>query len=251
MKKKILAAIVCASLMLTTACGNPGESERSYISSTERSSKVVSDSKPEESSDNESSAPESQTPSEPENSTPEANGKFVHGKFDGNVYTSEFLGFKAEIDSNWTIYTDDMLAQTNGVDDMSDEKLNEALDVNGMAYEMMALSGEIANVNITVQNVDVTNGGTTLTADEYVDLMLTIIGDQFKALGLNLIGAEKATVNFLGKDTVCLSTKVSNQGIEMVQNAFMISKGKYLATITFTAADDAGLTALVNTFKAL
>lgn len=269
MKKKILAVMVCAALLLTTACSDRTANDESIRRRSDKSSSVRSDNpaKPSDgggsSAESDSSeAPlegENSTPADsesssstPESSTPEADGKFVHGKVDGNIYTSEFLGFKAEIADGWTITTDEELATWNGAADMSDENLNEVLDVNGLAYEMMALSGDVANVNITVQNLDVTSGGDVLSIEEYIDLSVSSIVDLYtKVMGIYDIEAEKSTANFLGKEMVCLSTKFTNHGVEAVQKAFPIIKGRYMATVTFTAANDDEMAVFLATFKAL
>lgn len=259
MKKKMLAILACAAVMLTTtACGKveptSGSSDKGSSVTSDNSDKS-SDKSSDDSSSSETSTTSSEesdsSSSEPESSTPEADGKFIHGTVNGNVYTSEFLGFKAEVADGWKFKSDAELATQSGINDVSNINFGESLDANGIIYEMMVESGEIANVSITVQNTDITSGGMVLSVEEYIDLTLTVIEDQFKAVGIEDVEAKKSTANFLGKETVCLNTRIRGNGNEAVQNAFLIAKGKYMATVTFTAADDAEMTALLATFKAL
>ncbi len=251
MKKKILAALICAAVMLTTACGKSEGTSQPTNSSSKQSSSAVSDSLPEESSNNESSAPESETSSAPESSTPDTNGKFAHGKQDGNVYSSEFLGFKAEFANGWTLMTEDVLAQYNGIDDMSDENVNKSLDTNALAYEMMAAKDEVTNVNIVIENLNLTNGGKSISAEDYIDAVLVTFEAQFTAAGAKDVEVKKSTVGFLGSETVCIKTKLTVEGVPKAQCVIPMSKGAYIANITFTGNDEDEVLTIVNSFKAL
>lgn len=43
---------------------------------------------------------------------------FEHGTVENNLYSSEFLGIEAALDSDWKVYTDSQLASLNGISDM-------------------------------------------------------------------------------------------------------------------------------------
>lgn len=243
MKKKILAILVCAAVMLTTACSKSEVNSDPTSGSSKESSSESSNSSETSSEGETSSEPESETPSEPESSTPVEDVKFVHGKMNGNVYTSEFLGIKAEIADIWLISSDEELAEQNGIDNMSDENLNKVLDVKGVAYEMMAMSGKIA-VNIVIENLGVTN-------EEYIDLTITGIKDRYEALGFEGVEAERSTVSFLGSEIPCINIKFSYGGQNFVQKEIPISNGKYVASITFSGANEDEVLTIMNWFKAL
>ncbi|MDE7363255.1 MAG: hypothetical protein K2N38_15135 [Oscillospiraceae bacterium] len=202
MKKIIAVILMCAALMLATACSS-GES-------------------------------------------------FSHGTINGTVYTSAFLGLKAEFSEGWEITADSDLAQANGIDGMSDDSTAKALKTNGMLFEMMALKDNGAsNVNLVIENLDVTQLGRKLTAEQYVDLALPTITSQYAAAGINDVEAEKSTVSFLGSETSCIKTTVKNNGTELHQTMIPVSKGLYMGVITFTAPDEDGVKAQIEIFKSV
>lgn len=255
MKKKILAIMVCAAAMLTTACGkNEATSKPTQSSSNESSSKLpessTASSDDGSSSDSSSSSESEISSSTPESSTPETNGKFAHGKMDGNVYTSEFLGFKAEFADGWMLMTEDVLAQYNGIDDMSDENVNKVLDTNAMSYEMMAAKDEVTNVNIVIENLNLTNGGNLISAEDYIDAVLPNLEAQFKAAAEN-VEVKKSTASFLGSEVACINTKLTVEGVDKAQCIIPMSKGAYIANITFTGVSEAEVTSVMNRFKSM
>ena len=205
MKKIIAVILMCAALMLTTACSAKGES-----------------------------------------------AAFSHGTQDSAVYTSEFLGLKAEFTEDWSITADSDLAQVNGIDSMSADNTATALKTNGMLYEMMAAAGDnSSNVNITIENLNVTNLGRSLTAEQYVDAAFNSIKNQYAAAGITDVEAEKSTVSFLGIETACIKTTLKNDGAELRQMMIPVSKGTYMGVIALTAPDEDGVNAQLEMFKSL
>lgn len=205
MKKIIAVILMCAALMLTTACSAKGES-----------------------------------------------AAFSHGTQDSGVYTSEFLGLKAEFTEDWSITADSDLAQVNGIDSMSADNTATALKTNGMLYEMMAAAGDnSSNVNITIENLNVTNLGRSLTAEQYVDAAFNSIKNQYAAAGITDVEAEKSTVSFLGSETACIKTTLKNDGAELRQMMIPVSKGTYMGVIALTAPDEDGVNAQLEMFKSL
>lgn len=205
MKKIIAVILICAALMLTTACSAKGKS-----------------------------------------------AAFSHGTQDSGVYTSEFLGLKAEFTEDWSITADSDLAQVNGIDSMSADNMATALKTNGMLYEMMAAAGDnSSNVNITIENLNVTNLGRSLTAEQYVDAAFNSIKNQYAAAGITDVEAEKSTVSFLGSETACIKTTLKNDGAELRQMMIPVSKGTYMGVIALTAPDEDGVNAQLEMFKSL
>lgn len=249
MKKKLLTILVCAAVLMTTAC------DKSGISSTPTGSSNESSSTSSNSSSSESSTSSSESSSSSENSstTPDGDtkGEFTHGKQDGNSYTSAFLGIKADFADDWTMITDDILAQNNGITDMSDENANKALNTNAILYELIAGTENNTNVNIVIENLNITNSGKSLTAEEYIDLAFVNIEAQFKAAGFENIEAEKSTVSFLGGDAACISTKLSSQGQEMLQKMIPLSNGAYMGIVTFTGASEDEINSAMSMFKSV
>ncbi|MCM1168005.1 MAG: hypothetical protein NC401_18640 [Ruminococcus sp.] len=251
MKRKILTILVCAAVVLTTACGKSGITSTPAGGSGESSSDKSSSSS-ESSSESSGSAESEGSSSAPESSTPESGAAagFVHGTQNGNSYTSEFLGIKADFSADWTVQSDAELAATNGIADMSDENANSALDTNAILYEMYASTETNANVNIVVENLNVTNNGKSVTAEEYIDLSIGGLETSLKE-SYDSVEVEKSTVNFLGSEMPCINTKLGLQGVEAAQKLIPISKDAYIAIITFTGWDEEEISSMLDAFKAL
>ena len=260
MKKKILTVLVCAAVMLTTACDKSGISPTPTDSSNESSStssKESSSTSSEENSSKESeSSPESS--SAPSESTPESSsatsggdteGGFTHGTVTANSYNSEFLGIKADFAEGWITVTDDILAQNNGITDMSDENVNKALNTNAILYELIAGTETNTNMNIVIENLNVTNKGKQLTGAEYIELAFPNVEAQFKAAGFESVEAEKSTVSFLGSEMACINTKLTNEGQEAVQKMIPLSNGTYMGIVTFTGANEEEIISTMSMFQ--
>ena len=253
MKKKLLTILVCAAVMLTTACDKSGiTSTPSDGSST--STKSSSESSKSESSSSESSTAESESSStESESSAPEngATDGFVHGNVAQSSYSSEFLGIKADFADGWVCAADDMLAENNGISDMSAENVNSALDTKAILYELIATTEGISNVNIVIENLNITNGGKALSGEEYIELAFDNVTASFKSLGIEEVDAEKSKINFLGSEMACMKTKLANQGQEMVQVMIPINKGTYMGIVTFSGETEDDITSAMGMFKSI
>lgn len=249
MKKKIITILVCAAVMLTTACDKSGISSTPTGSSNESSStssKESSSSSSEESTSKESeSAPESSSAP----SGGDTEGGFAHGAVTANSYSSEFLGIKADFTDGWITVTNDVLAQNNGIDDMSDENVNKALNTNAILYELIAGTETNTNVNIVIENLNITNNGKSLTGAEYIELAFPNIEAQFKAAGFESVDAEKSTVSFLGSEMTCINTKLTSEGQEAVQKMIPLGNGTYMGIVTFTGANEEEIISAMNMFQ--
>lgn len=258
MKNKIFAIIACAALLMTTACSKSG------ITSSPSDSSAPSDSSPGNSASTPSSTgsttdptSENGTPSAPEISAPESSdgsdtaSGFVHGKQGEKTYISAFLGLKAEFADGWTMQTEEVLAAANGIADMSDENANSALDKNAILYELIAALDDTHNVNIVIENLNLTNGGKSLTAEEYIDLAIGGVESQFKAQGITEVSAEKSTASFLGSEAACMNTRLANEGRVLYQKMFPVSRGGYMGIVTFTSSSEEELNAAIDMFKSV
>lgn len=252
MKKKIITILVCAAVMLTTACDKSGisstptgSSNESSSTSSKESSSKESESTPESSSDSSESTPESSSAL----SGGDTEGGFAHGTVTANSYSSEFLGLQADFADGWVTVTDDVLAQNNGIDDMSDENVNKALNTNAILYELIAGTETNTNVNIVIENLNITNNGKSLTGAEYIELAFPNIEAQFKAAGFESVEAEKSTVSFLGSEMACISTKLTSKGQEAVQKMIPLSNGTYMGIVTFTGANEEEIISSMGMFQ--
>ncbi len=248
MKKKIMTILVCAAVLMTTACDKSGISSTPTGSSSNESSSTSSNSNSSESS---TSSSESSSSSKNSSTTPDGDTEsgFAHGTVTVNSYNSEFLGIKADFADDWTMITDDILAQNNGITDMSDENVNKALNTNAILYELIAGTETNTNVNIVIENLNVTNKGNPLTGAEYIELAFPNIEAQFKAAGFESVEAEKSTVSFLGSEMACINTKLTSEDQEAVQKMIPLSNGTYMGIVTFTGSNEEEISSAMSMFQ--
>lgn len=251
MKKRILTALVCAAVMLSTACDKSGTSSTPSGSSPESS---TNESTPESSTTE--SAPESPTTeSAPESSTTEStpeSGGFVHGVISEHSYTSEFLGIKAEFAEDWELQNDVELAYNNGIDDVSPENIEKALRENEVFFELRARSEVTMNVQITVEDINVTNGGKSIDAGEFVDIVLEGMEEteaMYKDQGYEEIEIVKSSTTFLGSELPCVSTSVAKKDKTLRQMLVPLCNGRYIAAIIFSGANEDEIKTVMDMFS--
>ena len=231
MKKKIFLSLILSASMLLSAC-----------------SFVVND-KVGSSDDDKASSSDSAKPqdSQEETEKEEETLKYVHGKVEEHSYSSDFLGLTPKLDESWTLYTDEQLAKQNGISDMSEENVNNALEKNGVLYEIMASQENNENFNIVIENLNVTNNGKTVSGDEYLELSLPTLKNSLKS-GYDESSAEIGKVTFMGKETGCIKAEVTTGELKAYLIVVPVMKGNFAALITFTAFTAEGAESMVAVF---
>lgn len=260
MKKRILTALMCAAVMLTTACdksetGSTPSGSSLESSTTESAPESSTTESAPESSTTESAPESSTTESTPENSTTESapeSGGFVHGVISEDSYASEFLGIKAEFAEGWELQNDVELAFNNGIDDVSPENIEKALTENEVFFELRARSDGTMNVQITVEDINVTNGGKIIDAEEFVDIVLESSEEteaMYKDLGYEKVEIGKSSTTFLGSELPCVSTSVAKEDMTLRQMLVPLCKGRYIAAIIFSGADEDEIQTVMDMFS--
>ena len=228
MKKKILLSLILSASMLLSAC--------SLVINDK-----VGDSDGDKASSSDSAKPE-------DTKKEEETLKFVHGKVEEHSYSSDFLGLHPELGEGWTLYTDEQLAKQNSISDMSEENVNKALDKTGALYEIMASQENNENFNITIENLNVTNNGKTVSADEYLKLSLPTLKNSLKS-GYDDSTADIDKVTFMGKETGCIKAEVTKGELKAYLVIVPVMKGNFVALITFTAFTAESAESMVAVFK--
>lgn len=226
MKKKIFLSLILSASMLLSACSFTSISDNKLGDKTSSSDSA----KPEDTEKEEETL------------------KYVHGKVEEHSYSSDFLGLYPELGEGWTVYTDDQLAKQNSISDMSEENVNKALDKTGALYEIMASQENNENFNIVIENLNVTNNGKFVSAEEYIELSLPTLKTSLKS-GYDEYSAEIDKVTFMGKETACIKADVTKGDLHAYLIIVTVIKENYAALITFTAFSAEGAESMVGIFK--
>lgn len=281
MKKgfKLLSLLLCMSLFMT-GCGplkailaevdrseasDEQESEEASSEEQETEETVSEESKTEESKSEESKSeePGSQESTSEAKETEEATTSFSVGEVKGQTYTNEYLGIQCVLDKTWT-YTDEeglilIYNQTNEVlglnfktiDNFDDETIevvvNSDRDVNIMSAT--GFTGAITvSIGGNVNSADMPGGKT------YEDFITGYAGGQ--KYGLVLAGSSDVTtklesVNFMGKETDCVSSVYKRNGMDCYQKTLFIYKDNYRVTLTVLSfVDEESAVQLLDNIKA-
>jgi hypothetical protein len=155
--------------------------------------------------------------------------KFTIGTWNGNVFENSWLNMKFEIDDEWTIASDEKIAEYSGIGQeilgelqgTSKESLEAMADLTTV-YGFMALKGEgDPSIQLIFENLAKTIEGTKTTEEEYLDIMLETLLE----LGYEVV--EEATDVKLA-DKTFKKLKLSAYNGLLVQDFYCYKKGKYM-----------------------
>lgn len=171
---------------------------------------------------------------------------YVHGTVEGNKFSSTMFGLTAEFDDNWTFLTDDELASTNQLPDMSAESTASAFTSTGILYEMYVGKESGSNVSFLIEDLSKSNNS-SLDEQGYVDASYPTLQSQLEAQGFTVDNIEKTKVTFAGKETPCIKMDLSVMGEYQVYK----KAGQYMGVITITGISKEETEELAGNFTTL
>ena len=178
--------------------------------------------------------------------------EFSAGVTDGNTYTNEYFGFAATLDENWTMLTEEQIAQITGqtAEALDDENLAKMYDDGKVVMEMYGVRSDNSTVNITVENLGTINGA-KYDESGYVDESLKKLPDQLSAGGFTDIKTEKTTVTFAGTEHDGITITASVQSTAVHEVLAFVKVGNYVAVITAVTFGDSNPSEILDLFKAI
>lgn len=178
--------------------------------------------------------------------------EFSAGVTDGNTYTNEYFGFAATLDENWTMLTEEQIAQITGqtAEALDDENLAKMYDDSKVVMEMYGVRSDNSTVNITVENLGTINGA-KYDESGYVDESLKKLPDQLSAGGFTDIKTEKTTVTFAGTEHDGITITASVQSTAVHEVLACVKVGNYVAVITAVTFGDSNPSEILDLFKAI
>lgn len=178
--------------------------------------------------------------------------EFSAGVTDGNTYTNEYFGFAATLDENWTMLTEEQIAQVTGqtAEALDDDNLAKMYDDGKVVMEMYGVRSDNSTVNITVENLGTINGA-KYDESGYVDESLKQLPDQLSAGGFTDIKTEKTTVTFAGTEHDGIIITASVQSTAVHEVLACVKVGNYVAVITAVTFGDSNPSEILDLFKAI
>lgn len=178
--------------------------------------------------------------------------EFSAGVTDGNTYTNEYFGFAATLDENWTMLTDDQIAEIMGqtAEKLDDETLANMYEAGKVVMELYGVRSDNSTVNITVENLGAINGA-KYDESGYADESIKQLPDQLATAGFENVQIDKTTVNFAGAEHACITVTATVQGVAVQEILACVKLGDYIAVITAVTFGDSNPSEILDLFKAI
>ncbi|NLJ97152.1 MAG: hypothetical protein GX321_08360 [Clostridiales bacterium] len=166
------------------------------------------------------------------------NPDFTIGAWNGNVFENSWLNMKFEIDDQWTVASDEKIAEISGIgaEILSELKGTSKENFEAMAkittvYGFMVLKGEgDPSIQLVFENLAKTTAGTQTTEEEYLDMVL----DQLTGLGYEII---EETRDEKIADKTFKKLKLSAYEGLLTQDFYCYKQDDYIVSIITTYTD--------------
>ncbi len=183
----------------------------------------------------------------------EETAKVSIGSVEGSVYTSEFLGIRCSLDSEWTFATQAQLAEMINLDAdaLEDGELAERMENSATFVDMYASKDEgLTAIRVVLENVDAIYSA---APDEsgYLDLGMDKLKESLESTGMEEISVETATMEFAGGEHACARFTASYADIPFYEELICIREGSYMGVITMSCYYENVLPELEQAFRSL
>lgn len=175
--------------------------------------------------------------------------EFSAGVTDGNTYTNEYFGFAATLDENWTMLTDDQIAQITGqtAEALDSDNLAEMYETGKVVMEMYGVRSDNSTVNVTVGAIN----GAKYDESGYADESIKQLPDQLATAGFENVQIDKTTINFAGAEHAGIAITATVQGVAVQEILACVKLGDYVAVITAVTTGDSSPSEILDLFKAI
>ena len=158
----------------------------------------------------------------------------AQGSVNGGVYTNEFAGIGCTLDETWTFYTEAQIAEINGflTEGTSDEEMRQLMEENQSVYDMYASSTDgLMTMNVVFQNMGLLFG-TTMSAQDYVELSAEQLPDAMGTYGFEDVTASVTTAEFAGAECPAIAITATVQDTPMYELLVCMKEGNYIYCVT-------------------
>lgn len=238
--KKILAALICAAVCLTTGCAKSETSGTQQTSATTSNNSASSSTAVTETSAPTSTVTETSVPTSvpissvaetsAPTSEPTAQTAYQYGTWSGDVYTSDFFGYKLHL-SGWTKDDDAQIAERNGIDDIS--KLNDAVKKSTSDDAVYEVYAQKPDATTLVVGANRYNGR---TLDEYVKSNANGLKANTNVTDVTVGEAELA-----GESRPCVTAKQATDSADVYVTMVFFQNGDYFDMISLASLSQSDL----------
>lgn len=169
---------------------------------------------------------------------------FTHSVISDSKFESKLLGIGAELDKDWRFANNEELATANGLEEISDKSLEEALETKTFICDMMAekkFDGGADSITLTFPNLS-SSGGSDMTEREYAEATL---------VGIENATAVVETVRLGNEDHISIRLVGKTSGTDYYQRMIFVSKNGYLGMITLTCISEDDIYEIISRFYTL
>lgn len=169
---------------------------------------------------------------------------FTHSVISDSKFESKLLGIGAELDKDWRFANSEELATANGLEEISDKSLEEALETKTFICDMMAekkFEGGADSITLTFPNMS-SSGGGDITEREYAEATM---------VGIDNATAVIETVRLGDEDHISIRLIGKTSGTDYYQRMIFVSKNGYLGMITMTCISEDDIYEIISRFYTL
>ncbi len=166
----------------------------------------------------------------------ETEAVFEQGTVSQQTYKNEFIGLGCTLDNNWTFYSDEKIAELNGIAaDAMDEEVAEQIANATIIYDMFAENAETAeNVNINLEKLTLAQT-LVLNLEQMYKTQSESIKSTYENMGATEFSYTIGKATVAGKEHVSMYIKTKLNGIDLYQTVVAIKTGRYLTNICATS----------------
>lgn len=172
---------------------------------------------------------------------------FSHCTVSGSKFESRFLGIGADLGEGWRFANDEELANSNGLEELTDESLKEALKTKNFICDMIAqrsFEGGADSITLTYPNI------TAITAAEGAD-MSELEYAQATLVGIDSATAVIETVNLGDEKHSSIRLIGKTGGRDYYQRMIFVEKNGYIGMITLTFLSEQDIKDIISRFYTL
>ena len=192
----ITCMLTLTMVFALTACGNENNNDND--------TKETSKTEQQEEKDDEEVVDEDFDEEELDEDSEEETVTVEQGTVDGNVYTNESLGIQATIPEGFVLYTDEQIQEVLGVGTEMMEAADydvDALEEGGTLYEVMASAADGSNVQIVIENTEV-SAGMKVSVEQYAKILEKNLKTTYEANGIEVEDSSITEEMFPNKQNV-------------------------------------------------
>lgn len=179
--------------------------------------------------------------------------KVSRGTWEGSTYKNESIKLTFNMPADWTALTDAQIAQNMQAGSEIMVEQGAEIDPDTLTVttlnDMMVMAPQTAsgssNVQILIENLAMYQGGTSLSLDNYLDLMTEQLETYLAAYGLET--GDRGTKTISGETYTSANFKITATGTD--QYLYARKQGNFIVCIIISLFDDMDVNTVLGYFS--